>query len=36
LDDVFLGKQSLLQEAVSSTLKVKRKEKKMREREKLK
>jgi hypothetical protein len=36
LDNVFLGRQSLLQEAASSTLKVKREGKDEREREKLK
>jgi hypothetical protein len=36
LDNVFLGRQSLLQEAASSTLKVKMEGKDEREREKLK
>jgi hypothetical protein len=36
LDDVFLGRQSFLQEAASSTLKVKRERKDERKREKLK
>jgi hypothetical protein len=36
LDDVLLGRQSLLREATSSTLKVKREGKCEREREKLK
>jgi hypothetical protein len=36
LDDILLGRQSLLQEAASSTLKVKRERKGERKREKLK
>jgi hypothetical protein len=35
LDDILLEKQSLLQEAISSTLKVKREKKDKRKREKL-